>query len=87
MEGQLWVDTQAFQWVKVTAKVIQPVSIAGFLARVEPGTDFELEKAPVAPGIWLPSHFAVESRSRILEIIGHRTQEDVNYSGYRKTDR
>ncbi|HTA47053.1 MAG TPA: hypothetical protein VK789_31635 [Bryobacteraceae bacterium] len=85
MEGELWVDTQAFQWVKVTAKVIHPVSIAGFLARVEPGTDFELEKAPVAPGIWLPTHFAVESRSRILDIIGHRTREDQTYSGYHRS--
>ena len=86
MEGQLWVDSREFQWVKVTAKVIHPVTIAGFLARVEPGTDFELEKAPVAPGIWLPSHFAMRSRSRILEIIGHHTQEDQTWSGYRRSE-
>lgn len=84
MEGQLWVDSQAFQWVKVTASVLHPVSIAGFLAQVEPGTSFELEKAPVAPGIWLPTHFAVRSNSRILDIIGHHTAEDDTYSGYRK---
>lgn len=48
MEGELWIDEATFQWVKVQARVIRPVSIEGFLARVEPGTRFELEKMPVA---------------------------------------
>src|SRR5689334_9993821 len=38
MEGEMWIDQKTFQWVKVTAKVIRPVSIEGFLASVEPGT-------------------------------------------------
>ena len=84
MEGQLWIDTQTFQWVKVTAHVIHPVSIIGFLAEVEPGTEFELEKSPVAPGIWLPTHFAVKSSSRILSVFGHHTQEDETYSDYKR---
>ena len=46
MEGQLWIDQKTYQWVKVTAQVIQPVAIEGFLARVEPGTRFELESLP-----------------------------------------
>ena len=57
MRGTLWIDKQSFQWVKVEAEVVRPVYIAGFLARVEPGTRFELEKAPVPGGIWLPLHF------------------------------
>jgi hypothetical protein len=83
MEGQLWIDKQTDQWVKVTAQVIHPVSIIGFFARVEPGTEFELEKAPVTQGIWLPKHFAMKSTSRILSIFGHHTQEDETYSDYR----
>ncbi len=83
MEGQLWIDKQTFQWVKVTARVIHPVSIIGFLARVEPGTQFELEKAPVAQGIWLPKHFSMKSSSRILSIFGHHTRDDETYSDYK----
>ena len=40
MRGELWIDKNSFQWVKVTAEVIHPVSIEGFLAKVEPGTKF-----------------------------------------------
>jgi hypothetical protein len=47
MRGKLWIDKKTYQWVKVEAEVIHPVSIAGFLAKVEPGNRFELEKIPV----------------------------------------
>ncbi len=61
MKGMLWIDKQTFQRVKVEAQVMHHVSIEGFLAQVEPGTHFELEKAPVAPGVWLPTHFPMRS--------------------------
>ena len=55
MEGKLWIDKKTFQWVKVEASVIRPVSIAAFLAQVQPGTRFELEKMPVTGAVWLPN--------------------------------
>lgn len=84
MEGKLWIDKETFQWVKVEAQVIHPVSIEGFLARVEPGTRFELEKAPVEDEIWLPRHFAMRSRAKILFLFHHRSQADESYYGYHK---
>jgi hypothetical protein len=86
MRGKLWIDKATFQWVKVEAEVIHPVSIEGFLARVEPGTRFELDRAPVAEYIWLPTHFSVRSKARILSIIGYQTYTDESYSGYQKAD-
>jgi hypothetical protein len=86
MQGELWIDKQTFQWVKVTAQVIRPVSIEGFLARVEPGTYFELEKMPVANGVWLPRQFRMRSRSKILSVFGHETEEDDTYFDYHKSD-
>jgi hypothetical protein len=82
MRGQLWIDTKTFNWVKVSAEVVHPVAIAGFLARVEPGTAFELEEMPVGGGIWLPKHFSVQSRSAILFVFNHRTHDDETYSDY-----
>ena len=37
MQGKLWIDTNTFQWVRVEAEVIHPVSIEGFLAQVGAG--------------------------------------------------
>ena len=85
MRGKLWIDKQTFQWVKVEAHVIQPVSIAGFLARVEPGTRFELEKMPVAAGIWLPSHFAMKAKAKELLVFTHHEHEEETYYGYHRS--
>lgn len=82
MEGELWIDEQTFQWVKVEAHVIHPVRIEGFLARVEPGTRFELEKTPVGNGIWLRQHFSMHSRAKILFLFSHDGQEEESYSDY-----
>jgi hypothetical protein len=84
MQGELWIDKQTFEWVKVEAEVIHPVSIVGFLARVEPGTRFELKKAPVEPGIWLPEHFAMKSRARIFMLYTSKNEEDETYFDYHK---
>ena len=84
MEGKLWIDKQTFQWVKVEATVIRPVSIGGFLAEVEPGTHFELEKMPLADNIWLPKHFAMKSRAKLLFLFTRKSQADEVYYGYHK---
>jgi hypothetical protein len=84
MEGKLWIDEKTFQWVKVEATVIRPVSIEGFLAEVEPGTHFELEKAPVTDSIWLPRHFAMKSQAKVLFLFTRRSQADETYSDYHK---
>lgn len=84
MQGKLWIDKKTFQWVKVEAEVTHPVSIKGFLAQVEPGTHFELEKIPVAPGIWMAKHFEMRSQAKILKVISKNGQEDETYFNYRK---
>jgi hypothetical protein len=83
MQGELWIDEKTFQWVKVEAQVVHPVSIEGFLATVERGTRFELEKMPVADGIWLPEHFSMRARAKILFFFSHNQQEDETFSDYR----
>ena len=86
MQGKLWVDKNSFHWVRVEAQVMRTVTIAGFLARVEPGTRFELEKMPVDDGVWLPKHFAMHSRTRILFFFTYRTEENETYFNYRKIE-
>lgn len=85
MQGKLWIDEKSFQWVKVEAEVIHPVSMEGFLAKVEPGTRFELEKEPVENDVWLPTHFAMRSRAKVLFLFHHRGQEEERYFNYHKS--
>jgi len=85
MRGRLWIDKQTYQWVKVEAEVTRPVSMGGFLAKVERGTRFELEKMPVEGNIWLPKHFVMTSRARVLSLIPYRKDKDETYFNYHKT--
>ena len=83
MHGELWIEEKTFHWVKVTAQVIHPVSIEGFLAEVEPGTQFLLENAPVGDGsTWQASHFSMKSNARVLHVFPRESSEDDTYSNY-----
>lgn len=84
MEGTLWIDQRTFQWVKVEAHVIRPVEIEGFMAKVEPGTQFALEKMPVEGDIWLPKRYTMTAAARVLFLLPHHSQEDDSYFNYRK---
>jgi hypothetical protein len=86
MQGEMWIDQQTYEWLKVTAEVIRPVSIEGFLARVEPGTRFEIEKIPVAAGVWQISHFSMHSRAKVLSLISKTSAEEDWYYDFKPVD-
>jgi hypothetical protein len=81
-QGELWIDQHSYQWVHVHATVIRPVSIEGFLARVEPGTQFDLQKSPIGDGIWQPSHYSMRAQAKVLFMFNHSSQEDDTYWDY-----
>lgn len=84
MKGRLWVDEKTYQWVKVQAQVIHPVTIDGFMAQVQPGTRFELEKAPVEGDIWLTTHYSMKASAKVFFLVPHHSQEDDTYSNYHR---
>ena len=82
MRGKLWIDPQSGQWVKVEARVTNPVWMKGFFAQVEPGTQFELDYAPVSGDVWLPTHYAMRARAKVLWVLMHREHEEQRFSQY-----
>ena len=83
MKGRLWVDQQTYQWVKVHAEVVRPVSLHGFLAKVAPGTEFDLEQAPVTDNLWLAKRFSVQVKASALGILNEDSTEIDTYRDYR----
>jgi hypothetical protein len=82
MRGKLWLDKATAHWVKVEAEVVTPVEFYGFLAKVGPGTRFELEKAPVAGNVWMPAHFAMNVNAKILGLFSHNQSEQDRFFNY-----
>ena len=87
MEGRFWIDRQSFQWIKVEVAVTRPVTIQGFLAKLEPGTQFALEQQPVATDVWQPTHLSMRTRGRILFVFKQRTQIDTTFFDYQRVER
>ena len=56
----------------------------GFLAEVDPGTYFELEKISVAPGIRMAKHSSLRSRAKVLKVIPKNGQEDDTYFNHHR---
>lgn len=79
MQGEMWIDTKSYEWVKVTARVIRPVSIDGFLAQVQPGTEFEVEKSPVGGGVWQITHFSSSAHARVLHMFSHNEEDEITF--------
>lgn len=84
MQGEFWIDSETYQLFHGVARVLSPVSIEGFLATIQPGTEFEVDQRPVGDGIWLPTHFSIHSRSSIVHLFHHHTTEDRTFSDFRK---
>ena len=85
MSGEFWIDAGTYQWVRAFAHVLHPVEIDGFLAKVQPGTEFEVEQMHVDGGVWLPRHLEIRSRASIFFLFPHHSFEDHTYSNYRKS--
>ena len=83
MKGRLWVDKSQFEWVRVEAEVVHPVSLYGVFAKVGPGTRFYLEQAPVAGNLWLPKHFTVKVNASALGFINENSTDDETYRDYK----
>jgi hypothetical protein len=82
MKGRLWIEKEHYHWVKVEAEVIHPVEIGLFVAKVRPGTRFELEQAPLGD-VWLPKHFSAHVNASVFGLYGIRSSEEELYSDYR----
>jgi hypothetical protein len=84
MRGQFWIDTKSYQMIRAVARVLKSVTIEGFLATVQPGTQFELEQQRVEPDLWLPTHLQIRTHSRIVFFFHHYIHEDRTFFNYRR---
>ena len=83
MEGRLYISKAGYHWVKVEARVISPVDFGFFIAKVSPGTKFELLQAPVGD-VWLPKQFSQSVNASVLGFYGVRSHEKDTFSEYHR---
>ncbi len=86
MKGRLWIDKQTYQWAKVEAEVFRPVEFGMFIAKVGPGTRFELDQAPGPDGHWFPMHFSTNVHASVLGLFNENSTDDETYSNYKSNN-
>lgn len=79
-----WIDKSECQLIKLDADVIDTVSVGFFVARLYPGSRFELEQTRVNDEVWLPSHIDVRLVARVLLVKGFNENLVFDYSDYKK---
>jgi hypothetical protein len=84
VKGRLWIDRQTFQWVKLEAEVIDPVSWGLFLVRLDPGARIQFQQAHVNEEVWLPSQISIKASARLGIFKRLRVEENTTYRNYRK---
>jgi hypothetical protein len=83
MNVKFWIEKTAYQWLRVEAEVMEPVSIYGWIAKVGAGTKFILEQEPVSATLWLPKRFTMQINAYALGFINESSTQDEIYSNYR----
>jgi hypothetical protein len=84
MRGTLWVDKNDFHWVRAEAEVFRPIWVQGFFAQIQPGTRFLLEQTAIGDGLWMPGHFSMQAKAKVLFLFSHNERENSTYFGYHK---
>jgi len=83
MKVEFWIEKASYQWMRVEAEVMRPISLYGALAKVGPGTKFVLEQEQVSPNVWLPKCLSIQVKASALGFINEDSVQDETYSNYR----
>ena len=84
VRGKLWIDRLSYQWVKVEAEVIQPVSWGLFLVRLDSGAKVSMEQTRVNDEVWLTKRVLATGSARIGLFKKMRAHEEIALRQFRK---
>src|SRR5690349_8796212 len=84
LRPKLWIDKNEFQWLKMEAEVIDPITWRGFLLRLHPGSHIEIEETIVNNEVWLPLHAHIGFDARVALLKPIRLDIDAVFSDYKK---
>ena len=84
MRGKLWIDKSDYHWVRIETEAIDTVSFGLGLARVSPGTRFELQQVRVNDELWAPESIRIRVDARLALVKRFRKDVEITYRDYRK---
>jgi len=84
IRAKIWIDQAEYQWVKVDAEAIEPLSFGLGLFRIAAGGKLHFEQMRINDEVWLPSAFVASADARIGYLKKLRGDINITYRDYRK---
>ena len=81
--GTLWIGKTDYEWVRVEAEAIQPVTWGLFLVKLNPGSTVTLEETRFNNEVWLPKRQVIRVSAR-LGFKRFNMEQEVTFRNYRK---
>jgi hypothetical protein len=82
--GKVWIDKSEFQWVKLEAELIGPISFGLGLVRIAPGFTLQFEQTRVNDEVWLPASGSIKGNGRLALLKSLYVEEDFRFQDYKK---
>ncbi len=84
IRAKIWVDQAEYQWVKVDAEAIEPISFGFGLFRIAQGGKLHFEQMRINNEVWLPSLLSASADARVGYVKKVRGDINVTYRDYKK---
>ncbi len=84
IRAKIWVDQAEYQWVKVDAEAVEPISFGFGLFRIAQGGKLHFEQMRINDEVWLPSLLSASADARVGYVKKVRGDINVTYRDYRK---
>lgn len=83
VHGMVWIDEVAGELARAQIEVMDDISIGGFIAKINKGSQLMQERYEIVPGVWMPSYsqYDFEGRKFFSSFVLH---ERTFYSHYRR---
>jgi hypothetical protein len=84
MRGDIWVEQDGYQWVKMDLEVIETISLGWFLVRIPPGAKILFAQTRLNDELWGPAEFRVRAEAKVGLLKTFRMGLELDFSEYRR---
>ncbi len=84
VRGTVWIDKAQYEWAKIDAELIEPMSFSLGLFKASKGTKFNMELGLVNNEVWFPQKLKVHAAARVAYFKNGILDFNILWSNFKK---
>lgn len=84
LHGTIWIKKTTYEWLKVDAELLQPLSFGLAMVRVSKGARMEFEQDRINGELWFPQWFRLTASARALLVFGANVSMFTRFHDFQK---